>query len=96
MNNRKKRYSKEFKAQVLSYLALSENMRETAQLYNISPSTVFYWRNAEQTPEILEPVDIKTDITSENKIRTLQARIYQLEEENLILRKAAKLFASAS
>lgn len=71
-------------------------MRETAQLYNISPSTVFYWRNAEQAPEISEPVDIKTDITSENKIRTLQARIYQLEEENLILRKAAKLFASAS
>ena len=96
MNNRKKRYSKEFKAQVLSYLALSENMRETAQLYNISPSTVFYWRNAEQKQEIPEPVNVKTDVTNENKIRTLQARIYQLEEENLILRKAAKLFASAS
>ena len=70
--------------------------KQVIAIAEIRTSTVFYWRNAEQTPEILEPVDIKTDITSENKIRTLQARIYQLEEENLILRKAAKLFASAS
>lgn len=71
-------------------------MRKNVQLYNISPSTVFYWRNTEQKQEIPKSVDVKTDVTNENKIRTLQARIYQLEEENLILRKAAKLFASAS
>ena len=67
--------------------------KQVIAIAEIRTSTVFYWRNAEQTPEILEPVDIKTDITSENKIRTLQARIYQLEEENLILRKAAKLLS---
>lgn len=96
MNNRKKRYSNEFKAQVLSYLALSENMRATAKLYNISPSTVFYWKNSDKKPENHEVVESHSDATYEYKIKVLQAKIYQLEEENLILRKAAKIFASAS
>ncbi len=91
------RNSKEFKAQILSHLALSENMQETAQLYNISPSTVFYWRKAEKEQGTSSSAELpEIDVTYEYKIKTLQARVYQLEEENLILLKAAKLFASAS
>ena len=71
-------------------------MRTTAKLYNISPSTVFYWKNSEKKQENYEPVESSVNATYEYKIKMLQAKIYQLEEENLILRKAAKIFASAS
>ena len=47
------------------------NMRATAKLYNISPSTVFYWKSSDKKPENHEVVESHSDATYEYKITEL-------------------------
>ena len=89
-------YTPEFKIHVVNELLLPENKHNNkliAEKYGINPSTVTKWRQQyEKYGEAAFDQKARKEI-EKNRVRDLEKRVADLEEENEILKKAAAFLA---
>lgn len=88
MNNNGKRYSEEFKQQIIDLYLKGEPIAQLAEEYGLVEQTIYRWKRL-YAPSI--QVDDQT--VSLKDYKELQKRIQELEMENEILKKATAIFA---
>ena len=77
------RYDEEFKQSLVTLYHNGKTQTELCSEYGVSKSTLSKWI------KLYSKVDVdNSDTLTTNQIKKFQKRITQLEEENLILRKA--------
>ena len=86
-----KRYDEEFKQSLVNLYQTGKTQSELCKDYGVSQTAVSKW--IKQFSQVkLEDNTVMTD----KKIQELQKRNAQLEEENLILKKASAIFMQNS
>ena len=85
------RYTEEFKKTIVNLHQNGKSYAEIEQEYGVSPSALAKWIKQ----YFVVKLDDDTLITAE-QIKALQKRNAQLEEENLILKKAIAIFTPHS
>lgn len=91
MGSRQTRYDEEFKK---SLVALCNNGRSQASIvqeYGVSPTALARWIKQYSTVETEDG-----EVLTAKQVKDLQKRMAQLEEENLILKKAIAIFTPHS
>lgn len=91
MGNNNKKYTVEFKQTIVNLYHSGKSYAQIQKEYGISHSALANW--IKQYSEV--KIDNDTIITA-NQIKELQKRNAQLEEENLILKKAIAIFTPHS
>lgn len=96
MNINKTTYDPEFKLHVVKEIinsGNSRNLKPVAMKYGLAPSTVSQWRNQylEYGEDAFDPK--KRSAHRKNRIKELEKRNAELEEEIEILKKAAAFLA---
>ena len=91
MSNQK--YSEELKAHILAELEAGAGVTSLARKYEPCAATIHNWMRQAAEAKISETQSTEDD---ESKIRRLERRNQQLEQENAFLKKAAAWFASDS
>lgn len=91
MSSKGKRYSSEFKKQVVEQ-ALSEGhtIASTARDFGISDQTLRNWIQESQNSKCPDKIRIAQ---LEEELRQYKRRVIDLEDTNVILKKAAAIFA---
>ena len=89
MERKKKRYTEEFKQQIVELYQNGKSVIELSGEYGLVEQTVYKWIHR------YEPVskNEKGETVTEQDIRAMQKRIAELEMENEILKKATAIFA---
>ncbi len=85
------RYSEELKAHILAELEAGASVRSLARKYEPCSATIHQWKRQAAAAKHREFESTEDD---ESKIRRLERRNAQLEQENAFLKKAAAWFAS--
>lgn len=91
----RKSYSLAFKIQAVErYLENGMNLKATAEELEVHPATMKHWirKGKEELKGQLGTVSN----TDKNLIKKLEAEVERLTEDNLVLKKAARLFAAQS
>ena len=83
-------YSEELKAHILAEHEAGISVRELARRYEPSATTIQNWKRQAKAAT-REPRRAEGEAT---KVRSLQRRVRQLEQENAFLKKAAAWFAA--
>lgn len=91
MNGKSVKYSTEFKKTIVDLYRSGKTYSEIHKEYGISSSALSNWVKLYSEVK----VDDNTIVTAE-QIKALQKRNAQLEEENLILKKAIAIFTPHS
>ena len=84
-----RKYTPEFKADVLRLVANGESILGVAQKMGISDSLIHAWRAAEKKTKGGE----KSTATLEDEIESLRRQLRQTEMEREILKKAVAIFS---
>jgi len=84
-----RKYTPEFKADVLRLVANGESILGVAQKMGISDSIIHAWRAAEKKTKGGE----KSTSTLEEEVETLRRQLRQTELERDILKKAVAIFS---
>ncbi len=89
MSNEKKytRYDEQFKKNLVSLYSSGKSQSSLCKEYGVSESALSSW--IKKYSEV--KIDDDTVLTAQ-QIRDLQKKLAQLEEENLILKKASAIF----
>ena len=88
----RRRFTREFKAQAVQHLLDSgKPLSDVAAELGISPGQLSQWRNEQLAAGSAEALAQKK--AHEAEMLRLRREVKRLEEENLILRKAAAFFA---
>lgn len=90
-NNKQNVYSEEFKKTIVTLHQSGKTYSQLSQEYGISHSALANWIKRYSSLKL----DDETIITAE-QIKNLQKRNAQLEEENLIFKKAIAIFTPQS
>jgi transposase len=87
-----KKYDEDYKRQTVQYiLETGKPIAQVARELDISSNTIHGWvRKYRQEPEVAE---VQTFRSEDHQMRELQRRIRDLEEENMMLKKAMHFFA---
>jgi transposase len=87
MGTKAKRYSEEFKENIVSLYRNGKRVSELVSEYGVSKAAITSW--------IRDRKEIPTDsgIITSLELKKLQRKIRDLEEENEILKKAITIFA---
>ena len=86
------RYDEEFKHTIVNlYQSVGKTQTALCREYGIAPMTLSRWIKQYSVVEIDDG-----EILTEKQIKELQKRMAQLEEENLILKKAIAIFTPHS
>lgn len=91
MSSKKTKYSQEFKQTIVNIYQSGKTYEEIHKEYGVSHSTLANWIKTYSEVKI----DDDTVLTAK-QIKELQKRNAQLEEENLILKKAIAIFTPRS
>ena len=91
MNMPNPKYDEEFKKNIVSLIEGGKSKSQVSKDYNISLSAISKWVKLYSVVK----VDENTVLTAK-QIKELQKRNAQLEEENLILKKAIAIFTPHS
>jgi len=86
-----KKYDEDFKKTIVTLHENGKSQSELSREYGVSLSAISRWVRLYST--------VKTDdgeILSAKQVKALQKRLAQLEEENLILKKAIAIFTPQS
>ena len=86
-----KKYDEDFKKTIVTLHENGKSQSELSREYGVSLSAISRWVRLYST--------VKTDdgeILSAKRVKALQKRLAQLEEENLILKKAIAIFTPQS
>ena len=86
-----KKYDEDFKKTIVTLHENGKSQSELSREYRVSLSAISRWVRLYST--------VKTDdgeILSAKQVKALQKRLAQLEEENLILKKAIAIFTPQS
>ncbi len=83
-------YSEKLKAHILAEHEAGLSVRELARRYEPSATTIQNWKRQAKTA-LSEPESSEGETA---KLRSLQRRVQQLEQENAFLKKAAAWFAA--
>jgi len=89
MSNQK--YSEELKAHILAELEAGAGISSLARKYEPCAATIHHWKRQAAEAKLRASQSTEDD---ESKIRRLERRNAQLEQENAFLKKAAAWFAS--
>lgn len=84
-----RKYTPEFKADVLRLVTNGESILGVAQKMGISDSIIHAWRAAEKRTKGSE----KTTSSLEDEVETLRRQLRQTEMERDILKKAVAIFS---
>ena len=88
-----KTYDDDFKREAIRrVIANGEGLRQTSRDLGVKHSTLLYWVDAARKEAKANPVPEELR-SKDEEIRGLRKRIKDLEEENLILKKFAHIFA---
>ena len=87
MSNKSKRYTYEFKEQMVSLFNNGKSVGEIAQEYNIARSTVNKWISDYNNTKSFKAKDNRSD--EENELIKLRKENQRLKMENDILKQAA-------
>lgn len=88
MSKNGKRYSDEFKQQIVDLYNAGSPVSKLSSEYGVSSVTIYKWINK------LSPVEVSEGETMTAKeYQAMKKRIAQLEMENEILKKATAIFA---
>jgi transposase len=91
-NNRGNRYDEDFKRTLVNlYQSGDKSQAALCKEYGIAPMTLNRWIKQYSTVEVGDG-----EILTAKQIKELQQRLAQLEEENLILKKAIAIFTPHS
>lgn len=92
----RKRYTPEFKAQVLELVELGKSVPEVAQDFGISTDLVYRWRRTlGQLPQLGRAgAGAGGDQAEADEVRELKRQLAQLQLENDILKKAAVILGT--
>ena len=91
MSEKIKKYSPEFKQTIVNLYHSGKSYSQIQKEYGVSSSALSNW--VKQYSEV--KIDDETVLTAQ-QIKALQKRNAQLEEENLILKKAIAIFTPHS
>jgi len=86
-SNRSKRYTDDFKNQIVSLVNNGKSITDTAEEYNIAKSTVSKWCRDYSSSGSFKAKDNRTE--EENELIRLRKQNQQLKMENDILKQAA-------
>jgi len=89
MERKKKRYTEEFKQQIVELYQNGKSVIELSGEYGLVEQTVYKWIHR------YEPVgkNEKGETVTQQDVHAMQKRIAELEMENEILKKATAIFA---
>ena len=85
------RYSEELKAHILAEMESGASAGSLARKYALCVATIHHWKHQESEANLKEFESMEEE---ESKIRRLERRNAQLEQENAFLKEAAAWFAS--
>ena len=91
MSSKNPKYTQEYKQSIVNLYHVGKTYSEIHKEYGVSHSALSNW--IKQYSEV--KIDDKTVLTA-RQIKELQRRNAQLEEENLILKKAIAIFTPRS
>ena len=86
---KRKRYTKEFKRQILELREQGKSVREISSEYGIRESLIYRWKKEYGKIGFTE----KGETVTVAEYRRLQKKLAQVEMENEILNKATAIFA---
>ncbi len=94
----RKRYSKEFKLDVIQQSYRRENIRELASELGLRPALIYKWRAAYQDKEehAFPGNGVQAMSSEQQELRRLQAENTELRMERDILKKAIGIFGKAN
>ena len=91
MTTKRNSYDEDFKKSIVSLYQNGKSKTQLCKEYGISQSALSRWIKRYSTVETIDG-----DILTAQQIKELQKRNAQLEEENLILKKAIAIFTPHS
>ena len=91
MTTKRNSYDEDFKKSIVSLYQNGKSQTQLCKEYGISQSALSRWIKRYSTVETIDG-----DILTAQQIKELQKRNAQLEEENLILKKAIAIFTPHS
>jgi len=91
---RPRRYSAEFKQQAVELALQSESIMQTARDLGIDQSNLRKWVKAHQDPDTTSFPGSGTP--RDKELAQMKKKLYDLEQENAILKKAVGIFAPRS
>lgn len=94
MSNTNKRYTDEFKLQIVNLFNNGKPIKEIVAEYNIARSTVNKWASDYNSTKSFKAKDNRTQ--EENELIKLKKEVAQLKMENDILKQAALIMGRKS
>ena len=91
MADKSTRYDEEFKKSLVALCNNGKTQTSVCQEYGVSPTALAKWIKQYSTVETEDG-----DVLTAKQIKEMQKRMAQLEEENLILKKAIAIFTPHS
>ena len=91
MATKQTRYDEEFKKTLVALCANGKTQTAVCEEYGVSPSALAKWIKQYSTVETEDG-----EVLTAKQIKEMQKRMAQLEEENLILKKAIAIFTPHS
>lgn len=91
MATKSTRYDEEFKKSLVALCNNGKTQTSVCQEYGVSPTTLAKWIRQYSTVETENG-----EVLTAKQIKDMQKRMAQLEEENLILKKAIAIFTPHS
>jgi transposase len=82
-------YENHFKIEVLQYLGKGNKIAKASRKYNVHPSTIYAWTQI-GIAGFLSRGQVRASLESAPAANALARRMQQLEQENAVLRQAAK------
>ena len=91
MASKQTRYDEEFKKSLVALCNNGKTQTSVCQEYGVSPTALAKWIKQYSTVETEDG-----EVLTAKQIKDMQKRMAQLEEENLILKKAIAIFTPHS
>ena len=91
MASKQTRYDEEFKKSLVALCNNGKTQTSVCQEYGVSPAALAKWIKQYSTVETEDG-----EVLTAKQIKDMQKRMAQLEEENLILKKAIAIFTPHS
>ena len=93
----RRKFTKDFKAQVLELSDLGGNTQELAKQFDITPGQIYQWRrDAKRDPELVRMGESAArNQTEADELRELRAQNARLKLENEVLKKAALILGTS-
>ncbi len=91
MNSKSTRYDEEFKKSLVALYNNGKTQTSICSEYGVSPSALGKWIKQYSIVEVENG-----EVLTAKQVKDLQKRMAQLEEENLILKKAIAIFTPHS